>query len=68
MVRMALNQGVKTNKTRPDPMFRLVRMANTGELAVNDPHIWLARRGTWAALKLAEIGLRTPDDDPLPVA
>jgi len=46
----------------------VVRMANTGELAVIDPYISLARRGTWAALKVAEIGLRTPDDDPLPVA
>jgi hypothetical protein len=35
----------------------VVRMAHTGELAVIDPYISLARAGTWAALKLAEMGL-----------
>jgi len=29
-----------------------------------DPYISLARRGTWAAIKLAEIGFPTPPDDP----
>jgi hypothetical protein len=31
-----------------------------------DPYISLARRGTWAAIKLAEVGLSTPPDDPFP--
>lgn len=43
----------------------VVRMARTGELAVIDPSISLARRGTWAALKLAEVGIDTPADDPV---
>lgn len=41
----------------------VVRVAGTDELAVIDPHISLARRGTWAALKLAELGLPPPPDD-----
>lgn len=41
----------------------VVRMARTHELAVIDPYISLARRGTWAALKLAEVGLAFPADD-----
>lgn len=44
----------------------VVRIPDTGELAVIDPYISLARRGTWAAIKLAEIGFPTPDDDPAP--
>lgn len=43
----------------------VVRMQGTGELAVIDPYLSLARRGTWAAVKLAEIGIKTPPDDPL---
>jgi hypothetical protein len=46
----------------------VVRMRQTGELAVIDPYISLARRGTWAALKLAEVGTVCPADDPLPPA
>lgn len=46
----------------------VVRMKATGELAVIDPYISLARRGTWAALKLAEVDLAFPPDDPLPSA
>lgn len=42
----------------------VVRLPETGELAVIDPYISLSRRGTWAAIKLAEIGFPTPDDDP----
>jgi len=45
----------------------VVRLPETGELAVIDPYISLARRGTWAAIKLAEIGFPTPDDDPLTI-
>ncbi len=41
----------------------VVRMAGTEELAVIDPYISLVRRGTWAALKLAEIGHPPPKDD-----
>ncbi len=41
----------------------VVRLNETGELAVIDPYISLARRGTWAALKLAEIGYPPPPDD-----
>jgi hypothetical protein len=41
----------------------VVRIPDTGELAVIDPYISLARRGTWAALKLAEIGHPIPPDD-----
>ena len=44
----------------------VVRMKATGELAVIDPYISLARRGTWAAMKLAEVHLAFPPDDPLP--
>jgi hypothetical protein len=44
----------------------VVRMQETGELAVIDPYLSLARKGTWAAIKLAEIGIQTPPDDPLP--
>lgn len=44
----------------------VVRMPETGELAVIDPYISLARRGTWAAIKLAEIGHPAPPDDPAP--
>ena len=44
----------------------VVRMQDTGELAVIDPYLSLARRGTWAAIKLSEIGIQTLPDDPLP--
>ena len=44
----------------------VVRMRQTGELAVIDPYISLARRGSWAALKLAEVGIAFPADDLLP--
>ena len=44
----------------------VVRMKATGELAVIDPYISLARRGAWAAMKLAEVHLAFPPDDPLP--
>ncbi len=45
----------------------VVRVAGTDDLAVIDPFISLARQGTWAALKLAEIGLPPPtDDEPSP--
>jgi hypothetical protein len=43
----------------------VVRMRLTGELAVIDPFISLARQGTWAALKLAEVGIGVPPDDPV---
>jgi hypothetical protein len=42
----------------------VVRIPETGDLAVIDPYISLARLGTWAAIKLAEIGYPTPPDDP----
>jgi hypothetical protein len=41
----------------------VVRLRGSGELAVIDPYISLARRGTWAGLKLAEIGYPPPPDD-----
>ena len=41
----------------------VVRMPGTDELAVIDPCISLVRRGTWAAMKLAEIGFPPPPDD-----
>ena len=44
----------------------VVRMQDTGELAVIDPYLSLARNGTWAALKLAEVGITIPPDDILP--
>jgi hypothetical protein len=44
----------------------VVRMPGTNELAVIDPCISLVRRGTWAAIKLAEIGYPPPDDDLTP--
>lgn len=44
----------------------VVRIPEIGELAVIDPYITLARRGSWAALKLAEVGYPTPPDDPEP--
>lgn len=43
----------------------VVRMNQTHELAVIDPYISHARRGTWAALKLAEVGIAFPSDDPI---
>ncbi len=45
----------------------VVRVAGTDEIAVIDPHISLARRGTWAAIKLSEIGLPPPLDDDLTI-
>ena len=42
----------------------VVRIPETGNLAVIDPYISLARLGTWAAIKLAEVGFPTPPDDP----
>jgi hypothetical protein len=44
----------------------VVRIPETDALAVIDPYISLARRGTWAAIKLAEVGYPTPPDDPPP--
>ena len=41
----------------------VVRVPETDVLAVIDPCISLVRRGTWAALKLAEIGFSIPPDD-----
>lgn len=41
----------------------VVRLPGTGGLAVIDPYIALSRRGTWAALKLAEAGFLPPPDD-----
>jgi len=38
------------------------------DLAVIDPYIALARLGTWAAIKLAEVGYPTPPDDPPPAS
>ena len=42
----------------------VVRLPGTDGLAVIDPYISPARRGTWAAIKLAEAGLAPPPDDP----
>ncbi len=42
----------------------VVRLPESADLAVIDPHISLARSGTWAAIKLAEVGYATPPDDP----
>lgn len=44
----------------------VVRIPETDALAVIDPYISLARIGTWAALKLAEIGYPIPPDDMTP--
>lgn len=41
----------------------VVRLTGGDELAVIDPYISLVRRGTWAAIKLAEIGYPPPPDD-----
>ena len=41
----------------------VVRLPGTDGLAVIDPYISLSRRGTWAALKLAEAGFPLPLDD-----
>ena len=38
----------------------VVRLPNTVGLAVIDPYISLARPGTWAALKLTEVGFALP--------
>lgn len=43
----------------------VVRMPETEDLAVIDPYIALTRRGTWAAIKLAEVGYPPPPDDDL---
>lgn len=42
----------------------VVRLPEIEALAVIDPYISLARSGTWAALKLAEVGFAPPLDDP----
>ncbi len=42
----------------------VVRLAGGDDLVVIDPYISLARAGTWAAIKLAEVGFPTPPDDP----
>lgn len=41
----------------------VVRLPESDALAIIDPYLSLARRGTWAAFKLAEIGFPTPPDD-----
>ena len=41
----------------------VVRLPESDDLAVIDPFISLARRGTWAAIKLADVGYPTPPDD-----
>ena len=38
----------------------VVRLPEAEDLAVIDPHISLVRHGTWAAIKLAEVGYPTP--------
>jgi hypothetical protein len=43
----------------------VVRLPDSDGLAVIDPYLSLARLGTWAALKLAEVGFPTPPDDAL---
>ena len=42
----------------------VVRLPECNDLAVIDPYISLARSGTWAAIKLAEVGYPTPPDEP----
>jgi hypothetical protein len=42
-----------------------VRLPEAAGLAVIDPYISLARIGTWAAFKLAEVGFPLPPDDSL---
>lgn len=41
----------------------VVRLPEASGLAVIDPYISLARAGTWAAFKLAEVGFPPPPDD-----
>jgi hypothetical protein len=41
----------------------VVRLPEGEELAVIDPYVSLVRRGTWAAIKLAEVGYPPPPDD-----
>ena len=41
----------------------VVRVPESEALAVIDPYISLARRGSWAAFKLEEIGLPPPSDE-----
>lgn len=43
----------------------VVRMDPGGELAVIDPYLSLDRKGTWAAMKPAEIGIDGLADDPV---
>jgi hypothetical protein len=43
----------------------VVRIPDSDDLGVIDPFISLARRGTWAGLKLAEVGMPLPPDDDL---
>jgi hypothetical protein len=42
----------------------VVHIPECEDLAIIDPYISVARRGTWAALKLAETGHLIPRDDP----
>lgn len=41
----------------------VVRLPGSDDLAVIDPFLSLARRGSWAAIKLAEVGHPPPPDD-----
>jgi hypothetical protein len=41
----------------------VVRIPQCDDLAIIDPYISLARHGSWAALKLSDIGYPTPPDD-----
>jgi hypothetical protein len=53
--------GVLAHDLHDENVVRIPEMEN---VAVIDPYISLARRGTWAALKLEEVGFPTPADDP----
>ena len=44
----------------------VVRIPESNTLAVIDPCLSLARLGTWAAIKIAELGWPTPPDDQSP--
>jgi len=45
----------------------VIRLLEAAHLVVIAPFICLARRGSWAAIKLAGIGLPTPPDHPLEI-
>jgi len=63
------NMQRQQRRRSPPTSTRLTRtrLQETAQVAVIDPFICFARRGSRAAIKLAETGLPTPPNDPLEI-